>query len=904
MSRWISKLLDLRPGEARPLLATFASLLLIVVGHTILETARDALFLVHVGAATLGWMYIVAAAATLVAGGLGASTAARLGARRALTATQLASAFVAAAFYFPHPNLVSLTALYASGAVIAALLVPQLWATAAGLFHVGQARRVFGVVAIAGVLGAVLGSGLAALALTVLHVRALLPLAGLAFAASALVIRAAPEPRAARPAAPTASDASLVGAVRAQPILLRIALVVVLGTVVTLLADYLFKAVAVSKVPPHQLGSFLARAYTAMNLLALVVQLVVARRLLARAGVVATLGFTPTFMFFGSAATLLSGGAHFAVIGTKIIDAATRHSVYRTGLELVYLAVPARARDRVKPIIDGALTRVFQAAAAGLVLVLIRVGHGSVVELALLAALGAAGWVVAAAALRGPYVALFRRALLGDSAEPRSAEELDLASIELLVEAVSSPRGAEVIAAIDALGRRGRSGLVPALVLLREEEDVLVHALDLFGGSQRGDWRRFAERLLTHRRERVQRAAMRALARVERGPVAGAAPAAGDRDRPWIQGYLAIQDLGHGDDVDLAALLDTSADAKETALGMLTAFGDATPSASLAGALEAVLARATFRFDRAAIELAARAGAAVQAAELVPWLVDRLEARDARAAVRVALVALGQPAFDHLATSLEQGGHAPVRVHLPLALAEFRSQRAADRIFACVRGDDDGFLRYRALRALERMVAVVPLKLDLAEVRRLVRRELVESLRVLAAADAIARAATLTRQPASATILERLLREKSAQALVRAFRFLKLLHPAEDIQGVRAAIASGDERRRANAVEFLDALLAPGRRREPDDALRPLLRLAIEDLADAERLTRAAPIVGFGRIDPGEIVARLRADVDPTLAGLALDLDEGAGRAHASQPAPADTAGAFALAPPLSTRGT
>src|SRR5262249_41233969 len=156
------------------------------------------------------------------------------------------------------------------------------------------------------------------------------------------------------------------------------------------------------------------------------------------------------------------------------------------------------------PIIDGAFTRLAQTAAAGLLILLARTAHASPRVLALVAAVSAFAWIGATVALRGPYVALFRRALMGgEHVETRSAEELDLASVELLVEALSSPRAPEVVAAMDALVRRGRSGLVPALILLRDEEDVLERALGLFGASARSDWLHFSERLLSDRRDRV-----------------------------------------------------------------------------------------------------------------------------------------------------------------------------------------------------------------------------------------------------------------------------------------------------------------------------------------------------------------------------------------------------------------
>src|SRR5258708_21611641 len=169
--RALLRLCDVRAAESRPVVASFGSLLCIVIAHTTLETVRDAMFLVHVGPGALGYMYIITAALTLAVGAVSSNIGARFGVRRALMVAQLASAAGSAAFFFLPPTRLVLTGLYAFIAVRGALLVPQLWATTAALFHAGQGRRLFGTIAIAGVLGAVLGTSAAAGALSAPDLR-------------------------------------------------------------------------------------------------------------------------------------------------------------------------------------------------------------------------------------------------------------------------------------------------------------------------------------------------------------------------------------------------------------------------------------------------------------------------------------------------------------------------------------------------------------------------------------------------------------------------------------------------------------------------------------------------------------------------------------------------------------
>jgi hypothetical protein len=608
-------------------------------------------------------------------------------------------------------------------------------------------------------------------------------------------------------------------------------------------------------------------------------------------------------MLAGGAACFASGGTLFAVLGTRAVYGAFRHSVHRTGLELVYLALPASVRDRARPIIDGAMTRLAQAVAAGSLLLLARLRLDSPRELAFVVTAGAFGWVGAAVSLRAPYVAVFRRALLGaEAAEPRSAEELDLASVELLIEALASPRPREVVAAMGALARRGRAGLIPALVLLRDEEEVIEPALEIFGGTARGDWIRLAERLLADRRARVRRSAMRALARTHHAsPTDGTdtadGAAGGDlRQLAWVRGYLAIAALDGGDRASNAhlALLAPNGDGYEARLGMLTALSDAAPHPGLAAAVVDIVDRSPEPRDRETIELLARAAASVRATELVPRLVELLAFRDrdssatphgvwrgtgvGRSRVRAALASLGERAFEHTrAALLRPETPRGLRLQLPLALAEFGTQEASDVLLRFVQRGDDGLVRYRCLRALARIATEHGVRLPAGEVRAMARGELTEHFRLKLLRRGLAPAGAPLGTGASDTmgIALALLDEKADQALARTFHLLKLCFPSEDLEQVHAAVTSGIASKRANAAEFLDALLAGGPRRRGDDGLREWLRLLFEDLTDNERVARAAAwLPDAAPAGAQAAIAMMGVDRDRMLVAMASSLAE------------------------------
>lgn len=864
--RW----LDVRSGEGSAVASSFVALLAIVAAHTSLETARDGLFLQARGPGELGAMYAMAALLVLVGGSASGHLTAALGPRRALLGSQMCAAIVAAAFFVLPPSPAALVALYGATTVLGAVLVPQLWSTTAAAFDPAQSRRLFSVVALAGVLGAVVGSAVSAAVLRVRPAAWLLLVASAGFVASAVAVAAGPRGRTAPPPPRPATSAGerRRSPFAEEPILRRIAVVTALGAVTALLVDYAFKTAIARAIAPEKLPSTLAVVGLVTSAAALVAQLGLARVVVARAGVVGAVGFASSLAFTTTALAVVTGGAPLLIGLAKVAEGATRHSVHRTATELLYLAVPAGPRERAKPIIEGAIARAAQAA-VGLALIAATGGAAaSAIVVALLAAGVAAAWGGATFQLWRPYVALFRRSLGGGIRDASATPlELDAASVDLLVEALGSPDSHQVTGALAALARRGRTGLVPALVLLHDDAVVLEEALALLATTPRRDWIRFAERLVTDRRWTVRRAALRALtlahARADRTPR--------EDEHPWARGYLAAIAPAAPDRVaHVLAVIDAPEGGRDALLGVLTALGDADATRDAAALLDALTRRLADTHDDEVLEAMARAAAHTAAPSAVPWLVARLARREGRSAVRRALASMGPPALRALITALEQrDGDRLLRAQIPAALAGLASREAADALFATLASDPDGLLRYRCLRALEGLVHGRVAAFSAADVRPIAHRAMAEHFRLLALRAATTPGAEGGRADPGAArrVLDALLAEKARQALMRAYRTVGLAYPADDLRRAFDAAIGGDAAARSAAVELVDALLVPRRGRRRHDELRDWLRLAVDPLPIADRVARAGAAT-----TPERARAALLADPDPIVKALAREL--------------------------------
>ena len=901
---WIMRAFDIRSGEGRLAALAFAVLLLLISAHTVLETARDALLLMRLEPRQLGIVYIAVAVCALPAAGIGSRAGERFGPRRTLIGMLVAAAISVVTLFMLPTSRVTVVIVYVTSGLIGSVLVPQFWMLIGSLFTVAQARRLVSVVASAGIVGGVLGSGAAAAAIMAIHIKALLVVSATTFLATAALLVLLP--KAERTTAPTKSRTqtrartqTLVGPTavfRKEPFLWRIALLVVLSTATLLALDYFFKWTIARTIPSSEVGPFVARYYAVLNGVSLVVQLLIGNALVRRFGVAVAITVTPFFLLLGATGTLVLGGVALSVELLKGLDGSLRNSVHRITTELIYLPIPAAARERAKPLIDGVLVRVAQGVTSAFLLALGGASFLTPRIFAVVVVVLAVAWLGTAISMRHPYLGLLRRAVSTDTlGAPGDPDPIDLESAEALVGHLSSSDTGQVVGAMRVLTRRKRDRLISALILMHEDEVVLARALEMFGESTRTDWYSRAQKLLTHPSEALRIVAARALALHFQLDVEQLAKDTGTRLQGYAALHLALRDLspaararprpGQNGPASLdpsadltlhpriAPLLLLEGEAGDSArLGLLTAIGDSPPIARLSPLL---LSLSEMPGPSAEwTELLAHAAARQQSVAMVPQLIANLTRRDGREAIRTALVELGEPVLDQVWSALrDRRRPRNLRMHLPNTIARFGTKKAADHLLESVETEHDGLVRYKSIRALGRLASDRLIRVDRVRVEKLAYANLVEHFRIMRLRVGIVKTpgglpapTVLCRQNATKRLLIGLLDDKLRQSLERAFRLLKITHLNEDIHRVYIASMSDDKHARANAAEFLDVLL----RRNDQQPLRALLRLIADDLSMEERVARAAPLVHF--VTPrsrNEALTALINDSDLTIATLA-----------------------------------
>jgi len=864
----MSRFVDLRSGEGRSFLRAFLVLLLTITAHTVLETARDTLFLTKLQPRNLALVYVATAVFTILLTPLSVRLTRAAGAKNALVVSLLLTAFAAAWFRIRPPGAASVFGLYVFGALSATLLVGQFWLLAGTLFNAAQSRRLFGPLASGGVLGGVGGGALAALLLSTMEVRGLLGVAslcyfGAAFLATQLELEEVAAPSRALGSSPLASREPLrpqLAKVQKDPFLIRLAAMAVLSIAVSVVIDYLYKSKVSRSIPHAALGAFFARYQLVLSLGSLVLQVVITGPVVQRIGVVGLALTGPLLLTFGGTLTALLGAPFWLVVGLKGTDTSLRNSLGRVAAELLWAPVEQQAQAR--GFVDLIVTRVAQAVAGGVLLAAtmqheFRPGH-----LASAAAILATLWLLVGAGIRKPYIALFRKALArGGTEREFMLGELDLTSVETLVEALARPQASEVVAAMNVLAERKRERLIPALILLHSEESVLTRALEILGPSGRNDWYALAERLLESASPRVQQAAVRAFALAGETAVLRRITQEGNPSlRTFATLYLAQQagETMSGDPIGWELFADD--DAEHT---LKLAFIEALAAHPTPDTPRLLLRFAKLPALASAVTAALETGGDESSIE---FLISRLKWADDRLLARRALLRLGEPALAALARALyDEKLERRVRLHVPRSISAFLSEEALAILLKAVVEHENGLVRYKALRGLEQLALETTLRIDSGPLFHEVTRNALEYLRLFSVEVALKNDREASSQLESQLVLE-LLDDKIAQSRDRLARLLQVLHRGDDIPAIFAALVSSDRRRRGRAVEFLDALIR-GLDRSSDGAVF-LLRLVVDDLPDELRAERASELVGAFP-DARAALDALSRDADEVVSSLA-----------------------------------
>ncbi|MEM9695033.1 MAG: HEAT repeat domain-containing protein, partial [Myxococcota bacterium] len=595
--------------------------------------------------------------------------------------------------------------------------------------------------------------------------------------------------------------------------------------------------------------------YAVVNAVSLLVQVVVAPRLLGAVGVNRALVVMPTLLFVGAMgfATTL---ALVPALLLKASDGALRHSVHRTATEILYLPLERKVRERFKGAAEALGQRGGQALASILLLgVTATTADARVVATGLVVLAGI--WLATMVGLQPFYIDRFRQQLrAGQLDADIDIPDLDLASFETLVAALSSEDDQEVEAALGMFELYGKTDLIPALILYHPSTEVVLRAFALFADSERTDVRRLTGRLLRHENPTLRAAA---LATYASGGTEAEETLRGflDDPSPEVRCTAICALVAHGhieDDVASASLRETlrQGNSNEARVALASALRQLPPDrfAWLADELE--------RYHHPDVLTALASSIAARPdPRHIPVLLRLLARREPRSTARSALVRLGEVALNRLEKALlDPTLQDEIRRHVPRTISRFLHPRAVTMLARALVKDRDNRVRTKILRALLRLrTDHAELPLDAAPIQAFAEKTLRSAITFLhwrLAVGSVVKRQLDATTPA-AELFVTYLDERYQRAVEEVFRLLAILDPVQDYLSIYRGLTKGDAAGRANGLELLDHVTPP--------SLRPgLLPLIRED--GRQQKLRAA----LGYHDPPrrrefeEAMARLEVD--------------------------------------------
>lgn len=845
-----------RPGEGATAGLCFAYLFLASAVFILGRTARDTLFLSRYSLAALPWMFVLfGVASAVVAVGYGL-VADRVSRRLQVWAALLAGAlsyvavwlFVRAGAHWIYP------VFYIWTEVVANILIMQFWTLANEIFDPRAARRLFGTIGSARILGVVLcglGAGLVVKAVgtaqLVLVLAGLLALMGLL---SPPLLRRAAAPKG-RPSPRSPRGGML--AVAAHPYVRVLALLLFFVFVALTVGDYQFKIVARATYSEDALARFFSLFYAAAGTAGFLFQIFVTPRLLRRYGVLAGLAVMPASFGLASAGLFLFGGLPLASL-MKFSDNGFQYTIHETVLQVLYVPFSPAMKQRARALLDTAV-KPLAYGLGGLVLVVLA-PRLSVLQLSLVTVPLALLWIGLLPNVRKGYLRALEASLAGLAPSFHVDHEfvLDSGSRALLLKALHSSDPALVLNAMERLSGEDTPELRAAYRQLargghpavREQALLRLAALEDEGGLEA------ARAALQAEEPRVWAAALHALGRLGREEVNEHAAKALRHKERAVRVAAAAALLRDGG-IEGAVLGGTH-------LQRLLAAPEPKPRIEAAQILQSLgppgykpLRQLLLDDDAAVRKAALKAAASAADPRLVPLLVQALSSEKGRAKAAKALAAVGPPAVPALVEVLrDPGAPRAARLAAPRVLKAIPCQASFDSLLT-LPPQEDGAVRLRlfaALGALREALGARPLGL-----RELLPRIEAEARETYALAASWEAARGSYETPLLADSVGTDLR----RATRRVLRLLELRYPRRDLAPVLRRLAEPDKR--ANALETLDTLTEP--------ALKPLVLPLFDDLSWPQRVRRAGRLAPDARLPANFLLARC-SDPNPYAAYAAL----------------------------------
>jgi len=415
----LSKTFDLREGEYKRAFLMQLNIFLIISTLLIVKPAVTGMFIGQFGVESLPLAFIVVAVFATVLSffysyRLGKTSFFSLIRRTNIFSISVLMLFgILLSFHLLESWVIYL--FYIWVALFAVVSASQFWILANLVFNPREAKRLFGFIGAGAIAGGIFGGYLTSLLAPVIGSEKLLFVSALLIWFCIPITRTIWRENISGKANPLAGkkeiqniDESPFRLILKSKHLTYLAGIIGISVIVARLVDYQFNALASLKIQdPDELTAFFGFWFSNFNLISLIVQLFVTRRVVGVFGIGTSLFFLPAGIFFGALMVLFLPSLFSAII-IKMSDASLKQTINKSAVELLALPIPVEIKNKTKTFIDVFVDSV-ATGIGGLILVLIINGFKlSIPYISLMIILTISLWFYFAMKVRKEYIKSFQ----------------------------------------------------------------------------------------------------------------------------------------------------------------------------------------------------------------------------------------------------------------------------------------------------------------------------------------------------------------------------------------------------------------------------------------------------------------------------------------------------------------
>lgn len=694
--------------------------------------------------------------------------------------------------------------LYVWVGVFGTIAPVQCWSVITQQLLKRQAKRHIGFIGSGGILGATAGGFFASWITRSSSVSTLLPAAILMMAAVAFIVQSLPEIHTTASTENETADSNLN-----TKFVRLVVMVIAAGAIVSAFADFQFKVIAKRDLlTAERMASFFGTFYAYTGVVMLLIQAFATPALMRRLGVAAVLAILPIGLAAGNGWFLLTGSLA-SVICLKGAEQTLKHSVHRSAVEVIYMAIPDRLKIRLKSLIDTVGVQLSEAAAAGLLILLFSIAKLPLYVIAFMSVILLGIWLVGTFLLGREYPAALNNAMRQGAANFTSVRTTFFTTdfYRALPDLFNKSDRKTLLDLLQLLSGRKGLGTIPAVLLNHEDPEIRLRALDLLF-EQEPDLSNKVEDLITDSDPRVRLKAIEYVClRGSTDPVQKVAVLMNDPD-PAVRvaacaGSLNLEkslaeEKAHG---QLQKLISDSMSSslREMRLEVAKILRYVNPSYSSDQLFRRLLHDSSPAVQKAALQSLA----SVHPDSLLADVLSMIDHPEVRSQLQKVLDSYGPSAFPFLEQIVDT-------VTNPIGNRKFAFKILCDNpdppvdvvIQWALKGDP--FAHRLAINALGKFRKQRSIELSKDAADSIINQEL------LALQSEFGHMQFLSLKPHG--MMDRVVRQRRQWAQERIFRVLGLLYDPKEMQDCYKAYTGGDRRKADSALEYLDTILLPSHR--------------------------------------------------------------------------------------------